>query len=255
MHFDATLLFAFLLVFVRCSAMLFASPMFGAQNTPLQVRIFTTLAIAGALTCALKPSIGPVPADMYMFAAAILKELLAGLLIGVFMSLVLFAAQMAGAVIDLDMGLSLSQEFSPLTGMNVTVVAQFKYMLALVLFLTMDCHHQMILAFARSYQTMPALGYDSIPAVRTGIVAMIGSLSLLSLQMAAPVIAVSLIVDAGLGIVNKAVPQIQAMLVGLPAKMILGIFALAIGLPAIAAGINAGVHTAFIELARSTGMR
>ena len=255
MHFDSALLYAFLLVFVRCSAMLFSSPMFGAQNTPLQVRIFTTLAIAGALTCTLKPAIGPLPPDMYMLAAAVLKEALAGLLIGVFMSLVLYAAQMAGSIIDMDMGLSLSQEFSPLTGVPVTVVAQFKYMLALVIFLSMNCHHEMIVAFARSYETMPTLGYDTIPAVRTGIVAMIGSLSLLALQMAAPVIAVSLIVDAGLGIVNKAVPQIQAMLVGLPAKMILGILALTIGLPAMATAVSSGVHVAFTELAHATGMR
>jgi len=229
--------------------------MFGAQNSPIQVRIFTTLAIAGALTCTLKPTIGPVPAQMYMFAASILKEALAGLLIGTFMSFVLYAAQMAGAIIDMDMGLSLSQEFSPLTGVSVTVVSQFKYMLALVIFLTMNCHHQMIIAFARSYETMPALGYNSLPAVRTSIVAMVSSLSLLALQMAAPVIAVSLIVDAGLGIVNKAVPQIQAMLVGLPAKMILGIFALTIGLPAMTSAVSTGVHAAFMGLAHATGMR
>jgi len=254
-HFDSALLYAFLLIFVRCSAMLLSSPMFGAQNSPIQVRIFTTLAIAGALTCTLKPTIGPVPAQMYMFAASILKEALAGLLIGTFMSFVLYAAQMAGAIIDMDMGLSLSQEFSPLTGVSVTVVSQFKYMLALVIFLTMNCHHQMIIAFARSYETMPALGYNSLPAVRTSIVAMVSSLSLLALQMAAPVIAVSLIVDAGLGIVNKAVPQIQAMLVGLPAKMILGIFALTIGLPAMTSAVSTGVHAAFMGLAHATGMR
>ena len=255
MHFDSALLYAFLLVFVRCSAMLLVSPMFGAQNSPLQVRIFTTLAIAGALTCALKPAIGPVPSEMYLFVASVLKELLAGLLIGTFMSLVLLAAQMAGAIIDMDMGLSLSQEFSPLTGVSVTVVSQFKYMLALVLFLSMNCHHQMILAFARSYETMPALTYDSIPAVRSGIVSLVGSLSLLALQMAAPVIAVSMIVDAGLGMVNKAVPQIQAMLVGLPAKMILGMLALSLGLPAMATAISSGVNVAFVELAHATGMK
>jgi len=196
-----------------------------------------------------------VPSEMYLFVASVLKELLAGLLIGTFMSLVLLAAQMAGAIIDMDMGLSLSQEFSPLTGVSVTVVSQFKYMLALVLFLSMNCHHQMILAFARSYETMPALTYDSIPAVRSGIVSLVGSLSLLALQMAAPVIAVSMIVDAGLGMVNKAVPQIQAMLVGLPAKMILGMLALSLGLPAMATAISSGVNVAFVELAHATGMK
>ncbi len=255
MNFDSALLFSFLLVFVRCSAMMLASPLFGAQNTPLQVRIFTTLAIAGALTCVLKPSIGPPPADLYAFAGAVTKEALAGLLIGSFMSLVLLAAQMAGSVIDLQMGLGMSQAMNPLTGVPVTVLSQFKFMLALVVFLSMDCHHTMIVAFARSYDSMPALAYDGLPAIKNGFIGLLGQLTLLALQMAAPVLAVSLIVDAGLGIVNKAVPQMQAMLVGIPAKAIMGMIALSVGLPAMTGAISTGVGAAFRELAHATGMK
>jgi flagellar biosynthetic protein FliR len=255
MHLDAALMYSFVVVFVRCSAMLLVSPMFGAQNSPVQIRIFTTLAIAGALTLALKPSIGPPPVEMYALAAAILKEILAGLLIGIFMSLVLQAAQMAGAIIDMQMGLGMSQAMNPLTGVPVTVISQFKFMLALVLFLSMDAHHQMIIAFARSYQTMPALSYESIPAIKTGIGTLMGQLSLLALQIAAPVMAVSLIVDAGLGIVNKAVPQMQAMLVGLPAKVIMGMLALSLGLPAMTSAVSTGVGAAFRGLSHSTGLR
>src|SRR5690349_5299798 len=109
MTFDPALLFAFLLVFVRCSAMLLSSPMFGAQNTPVQVRVMTTLAIAGALTLVLKPKMGPVPTEMYSLAAAVLAEAVAGIVIGLSMSLVLQAAQIAGSILDLQLGLSLSQ--------------------------------------------------------------------------------------------------------------------------------------------------
>src|SRR5437588_190118 len=117
MSFDSALLYSFLLVFVRCSAMLLVSPMFGAQNSP---------------------------------------------------------------------------------------------MLAWWTVRSTDGTHGMIITFARSYETMPPLGYVSIPGIRTGIISLIGGLSLLALQIAAPVMAVSMIVDAGLGIVNKAVPQMQA---------------------------------------------
>ncbi len=255
MAFDSALLYSFLIVFVRCSAMLMVSPMFGAQNSPIQVRIFTTLAIAGALTCALKPSIGAPPAELYELLGAVFKEVIAGLLIGTFMSLVLQAAQVAGAIIDMQMGLAMSQTLNPLTGVPVTVLSQFKYMLALVVFLSMDCHHQMIIAFTRSYQTMPPLSYETIPAVQTGIASLLGQLGLLSLQMAAPVLAVSLIVDAGLGIVSKAVPQMQAMLVGLPAKVIMGMLALSLGLPAMTSAVSSGVGAALRGLAHATGMR
>ena len=102
---------------------------------------------------------------------------------------------------------------------------------------------------------MPSLTYESLPAVQTGIVQLVTGLSLLSLQMAAPVIAVSLIVDAGLGIVNKAVPQMPAMLVGLPAKVIMGMLALSLGLPAMTGAVSSGVGAALRGLTHATGMR
>ncbi len=71
MPIDASLLFGFLLVFVRCSAMLLSSPVFGAQNTPVHIRVLTTLSISAALTAVLKPNLGAVPDNMGTFALAI----------------------------------------------------------------------------------------------------------------------------------------------------------------------------------------
>jgi len=249
--FNEALLFSFLCVFVRCSAMFLTSPIFSAQSTPLQVRIFTTLAISGALTVALGPKIGPPPADMYTFVMAIVHEALAGLLIGSFMSLVLQAAQMAGTLIDTQMGLGMSQVLNPINGISSTVISQFKYMLAAVVFLCINGHHLMLQAFAQSYGDMPGLTMSHLPQMKDSLVGLFGSLSILAIQMAAPVLGVSLVVDAALGIVNKAVPQMQVMVVGLPAKIVIGMIALSVGLPAVVAGVNTGVGTALEGLMRA----
>jgi len=248
MSFDAALLFSFLCVFVRCSAMFISSPVFSAQSTPLQVRIFTTMAISGALTVTLGPKIGPAPADMYAFVMAIAHEVLAGLLIGTFMSLVLQAAQMAGSLIDMQMGLSMSQVMNPVSGISSTVISQFKYMLAVVVFLSIDGHHMMLQAFSQSYGSMPGLSMEHLPQMKDSLVGLFGSLSVLAIQMAAPVLGVSLVVDAALGIINKAVPQMQVIVVGMPAKLVIGMIALSVGLPAVVAGVNHGVGTALSGL-------
>jgi flagellar biosynthetic protein FliR len=241
---DAALFYAFLLVFIRCSAMLFSSPMFGAQNTPLQVRIFATLALSSAMTFAVRAHIGPPPADMYSLAIAVAHEVVAGLLIGVFLSLVLQAAQMAGAFLDLQMGLSLSQALNPVTGVPSSIIAQFKYMLALVVFLSINAHHVMLGAFVHSYDSMPAPTMANMAGIQGSFVHLVTQLSILALQIAAPVAAVSIVVDAALGAINKAVPQMQIFFVGLPAKILVGLVALSVGLPALASGVQYGVENA-----------
>ncbi len=84
MAFDAALMFSFLCVFVRCSAMFLSSPIFGAQSTPVVIRVMTCMAISGALTFALGKHVGPPPEDLYGFVMAVGHEVIAGLLIGAF---------------------------------------------------------------------------------------------------------------------------------------------------------------------------
>jgi flagellar biosynthesis protein FliR len=247
---DAALIFSFLCVFVRCSAMFLSSPIFGSQGTPVHIRIMTCLAISGSLTLALSQKIGPPPADLYSFVMAIAHEVLAGLLIGTFMSFVLQSAQMAGALVDGQMGLGMSQILNPINGISSTVISQFKYFLAVVVFLSINGHHLMLKAFAQSYGNIPGLSMEHLPAMREGIVSLMGQLSLLALQMAAPVLGVSLVVDAALGIINKAVPQMQVIQVGMPAKIVVGMVALGVGLPAIVAGVNTGVESSLESLMR-----
>lgn len=239
MRLDEPMLFAFLLVFVRCSAMLVSSPVFGSQSTPLPIRIMATLSISCAMTVALKPTGMPMPTDMYMLAAAVIHEVVAGLIIGIFLQLALQAAMMAGSIIDLQAGLGMSQTLNPVSGVSSTVLSQYKFMLAVVIFLTMNGHHLMLQAFADSYQALPSS--ISLPRLQIELVAAVGRMSIVALQIAAPVMAVGIVVDAALGVVNKAVPQMQVFMVGLPAKIMMGLVAMSLALPALSSAVQNGV--------------
>jgi flagellar biosynthetic protein FliR len=242
MPLDATTVYAFFLVFVRCSGMFIAAPMFGAANAPVTVRVYATLALSMALTAVVRPHIGEVPPHLGGFVLAVANEAASGLLIGAFFSLVLHAATLAGSFVDLQMGLGLSQALNPVTGIPVTVVGQFKYLLCLILFLQMNAHHLMLGSFVQSYASMPTLSAESAPAIQTSLVGLVASLTMLGIQMAAPVAAVSFVVDAALGLVNRAVPQMQSLVVGMPAKVMMGMIALSVGLPALAGAVVQGVE-------------
>jgi len=248
MNLDTNTFYAFFLIFVRCSGLCLAAPVFGAMNIPVRIRISLAGALAFTLLAILQPKVGQPPKDMIEFALAVGNEALSGILIGGFFGLVLQAALMAGAFIDLQLGLGLSQALNPVAGVPVSVIGQFKYMLCLVIFLCADAHHLMLSSLVQSYSSMPTLSASLMPALQEGILDLIGRLSLLALQMAMPVVAVSFIVDAGLALINKAVPQMQSFFVGMPVKIGLGMLVLTLALPAMTIGVRSGVEHAMEAL-------
>jgi flagellar biosynthetic protein FliR len=241
-------MFAYLMVFLRAGAMMFTAPIFSAQNTPVTIRILTTVSLTAALTFVVQAKIGPMPADMYSLLAASLRELFAGLLIGSFMNLALQVAQIAGSFMDMQVGLSSAQIMNPVSGISVTVLSQYKFMLGVVIFLSLNAHHILIKAFVRSYDAIPGLSSASLPGIEQNYVRLLTSVFMIAVQIALPVTAVGLLVDSGLGLIGRAVPQMQVAVVGLPAKIALGLMAVSIGLPALTIGISAAVNQAMVNL-------
>lgn len=228
---------AFLLVFVRASAMLLVAPMFGAQNTPLPVRILTTLSISGALAMVVQPKMGPMPHNMHDLGLSVLCEAGAGLLLGGMIAFSMQALAIAGSLMDLQTGLSMTQVMNPIAGISTTVLSQLKTMLALVVFLASDAHHLLIEAFVKSYDSTPTLAH-----AHDALVPLVGKTFVLGIQVAAPVMAVGFLVDASLALVGRAVPTLQPAQVGAPAKLMAGLIAVSVGLPAVVAATSTAVR-------------
>lgn len=248
MTLDSHLLFAFLAVFARCTAMLLSSPLFGSVVPP-NIRILFCMVLSASLVPVLKPYVGAVPGDLISLGLAIGREAVIGLLIGGALQVLLAAAQMAGLFLDLQIGLGSAQMFNPVMGMAATPIGQFKFMLGLVLLLLLNGHHLMFQAFVDSYRLGgPTLA--GLDVMLPNVVGLIGQACLIALQIAAPVAAVCVVVDLAAGLVNKAVPQSQPFLLSLPAKLMLGIFVLALALPAMVVAMQGGLDSTFDALGR-----
>ena len=238
---DLDALFGLFMVFVRCSAAFMSSPLFGAQNTPVNVRILTSLAVSFAISLVVKAHIGHTPANMGAMILAVGNEAVSGLLIGMLLQLVIQIAMIAGSFLDMQIGLGMSQTMNPLLGIPVTIIGQFKLMLATMIFLSMDGHHMVIQAVVKSYQVAPTLTASSMGVLQSGVVHLLGNFMMLAIQIAAPVLGVSLIIDSALGLMSKALPQLQPIQIGAPAKLALGMASVSLCLPALVAATQSGV--------------
>lgn len=246
---DYATLHAALLVFVRISAALMSAPGFGSKSLPVNIRIMVGVALAGALTAMLRPKVAPVPADLGVLVLQVGTEAASGLLIGYAMSLAVEAATIAGNFLDAQIGLSMSQILNPVDGVPTSIIGQVKSMLALVVFLTLDAHHIVLGAIVRSYDAPPP-SLDSLPAILHGVQGLLVMAFSVSLQIAAPALGVSLIVDAALALLSRAVPQLQPLQIGMPAKIAAGLLAVTFALPTLVGGVSYGVDAAAQTLGR-----
>lgn len=238
-------LFAFLSVFVRGGALLFSAPLFGARNVPALTRV----GLAGLLALSLAPllgqSLGAAPTELGEFVLRLGNEVVAGLLLGLCIQLFVQCLQMAGAFLDVQIGFGTAQLLNPATGTPVSILAQFKSLLALVLLLCANGHLLMIQAFVASFRVEFTITTATFPELVWECVRYVSSLSIVAVQIAAPVTAVCFVVDLALGIVSKAVPQMQVFLVGMPAKVVMGMVAMAVALPLLVATTQVGIERVF----------
>lgn len=238
MSLDAALLWSFLSAFLRCSAAMLAVPIFGGQTVPVRIRVMASLALALAITPVVQPLVGTLPQDLYALVMAAGREVVMGLLLGMFVTIAFAAFQIAGAFIDLQVGLGMSQAVNPASGVQSTLLERFKSTLAVVVFLTLDGHHMVIHALVGTYRALPADQALHLGGIYDALLATVGYMSLLALQIAAPVAAIGVVVDASLGFINKAIPMFPAMLAGMPAKIMMGLICLSIALPAMVSGVS-----------------
>ena len=216
-------------VMVRVSGLVMAAPIIGGRGVPLQIRVVLTFVTALILYPTL--SVTPVPSPAAAYFAVVIRELLVGLGLGFAVTLVFSAIYLAGQLIDVPMGFGMVNVVDPQSGMQVPILAQFQYILAALIFFSVRGHHALLQALAASFALIPiggGLPKGSLPGV---IVQIFASMFYLGVRLSLPLVAGMVLADVALGIIARAVPQVNVFMLEFPAKILLGLLLLLVLLP------------------------
>lgn len=224
----------FLLIFVRVFAFLIASPLFALPGIPALARMGLAFCLAMLLYPVLPETTREIAADLTGYILALVTETGVGLLLGILVSLIFYGIRSAGQYLDFQMGFALASAVDPLTGTQITLVGQFLHLLGLVFFFNIDGHHRLINALVQSFQFVPLNAANFNPDLGLIAAKAIAGMSLLAVQISAPILAILIIIDLALGFMAKAAPQINVFLLGFPLKILAGLFMLFILLPLLA---------------------
>lgn len=219
-------LFALLL---RGGGLLLALPLFGGPGVPPHVKA----GLAAFLALLLFPVVpaAAAPTEIVELVLVVVQELVVGLAMGFVVSLFFYALQVAGQLMDVPIGFGMVNVLDPHFGGQIPILGQFQNMLAVLVFFTINGHHAVLRALAESYVLVPvgAAAWDG--PVAQVVVDAVGASFLLGVRIGVPVMAAAFLTDVALGIVNRAVPQINVFITGYPIKIFVGLLVVAVALP------------------------
>lgn len=219
------------LIVLRLIAFFLSSAIFGAPQVMVQLKVLLSLVMAFVF-CPLVSAQYQAASFVGMeFISAAAREVCVGLCLGFLTRIFFFAVSAAGEVIATSLGLASAALFNPMLGSTGTVIEKFHSTLAVLLFLAINGHHEFISVIVKSFELFP-LDRGFLHLENFAQVAMVGQeVLLLTIKMSAPMLVAMLVSNLGMGILGRAVPQINVLVTSFSVAIILGVALMLVSLP------------------------
>jgi flagellar biosynthesis protein FliR len=233
---------ALLLVLARLSPLFAIAPLFGSRLLPGRARALCAVGLAVGLA----PVVAPhphEPASVLALALSMASEVLVGLAFAFIVAAVFAGVSAAGSLLDGLIGFSFGSLVDPTTGTQASVLSNLYGMVAVMVFIAIGGDAWLLQGLVRTYAIVPLGRMPSIAAMAAGAEHAVGTLFLAAIEVAAPVLLALVLTDAALGVVARAVPQLNVFAVGFPAKIVVGLLVLVAALPFVGGWIGDQVQT------------
>lgn len=220
----------YMLIFTRWLFFSFLIPFLGASLLPSLVRIalvalmsfvsFTVLNTGLELTKTI---------DILSLTMLFIKEALIGFVMGFLVSLIFYAYELAGEIMDMSRGASMARMLVPELKTQSSALGTLLFQFSLVIFISLGLHREMIASLFKSFETFPLLSLDMNLNYKGSMLAatqILGSLFALSCRFALPILFICFLIDLAFGLINRIAPQINAYFLSLPAKILGGLIIL-----------------------------
>lgn len=217
---------------LRLGVLLVMNPIVSSLGGLVTVRVLLTLALSVVLVSGMP--VLPVPPTLS--AGPVLVAALAELVTGASLAFGVFAAfgafSVAGKLLDIQSGFGIGNIYDPVTRAGAPLFATMLNMVAVAVFFSMDGHHALLRGFAYSLQQLaPGGGFGAL--AMEPVLRQFGLMFSLGVALIVPVMFCLLLVEAGLAVVSRVLPQMNVFVVGVPVKIVAALAVLALTVSAL----------------------
>ena len=240
----------FILIFVRIFALISIAPLLSSAGVPgiakvglalfTGIVVFPWVAEQGYL----------IPQSGFSYAMVMVGEIIIGLILGFMLTVIYSAFLLSGQLYSMQMGFGASMVYDPLAQIQIPLMGQFINLMAMLIFVIVGGFQKIFLmGVLRSFETIKAVDllYLREPLLKI----ILRSMSILfeqALIIAFPVLGVLLLISVSMGLLAKAAPQMNLLMLGFPIKISMAFVMLFLALPFIMQAFNRVIDSSFFEL-------
>ena len=211
---------AMTLALVRVSGMVAFAPFFSSTALPIRAKAV----FVGAVAFLLAPLVATLPnAHASISFSALLGELAVGLVYGLTLTLLnemlLFAGQTAGV----QFSFSMVNLMDPTSSIQTPLLGDLFQLMGTLVVITAGLDRVLLASVVRSFRVVPLGSYALGPPAALGIVRAAGGVFLAALELAAPVLAATLLIEVAVALLGKLSPQLPVMFLSVPMKTLTGL--------------------------------
>ena len=215
---------AMTLALVRVSGMVTFAPFFSSTALPMRAKAV----FAGTVGWLVAPLVATLPnAEVTLSFSAIVGELAVGLVYGLSLTLLSEMLIFAGQIAGLQFSFSLVNLLDPESAIQTPLLGDLFQLMGTLVLIAAGLDRILLASVVRSFRAVPLGTYALAPLTALAIVRAAGGIFLAALELAAPVLACTMLVEIAVALVGKLSPQLPVISLTVPVKTLTGFVILA----------------------------
>jgi flagellar biosynthetic protein FliR len=215
-----TFLSAMMLALVRVSGVVVFAPLLSSNALPVR----TKAVFVGAIAFLLAPVVSALPqARVEISFASVIGELAVGLVYGLTLALLSEMLLFAGQIVGLQFSFSLVNLMDPTSNTQTPLMGELFQLMGTLVVIAAGLDRVLLASLVRSFRAVPLGHFGLAPAGATAIVRAATGVFLAGVELAAPVLAATMLVEIAVSLMSRLSPQLPVMNLAVPIKTITGL--------------------------------
>ncbi|HAN10594.1 MAG TPA: flagellar biosynthetic protein FliR [Clostridiales bacterium] len=212
------------LVMLRIVAFFVSAPFFSGQYVNNYIKVGLSFILANVVVSTGLVKTVSYSNDIFGYFGIGIKEVAVGLILGYIATIILNVIVMVGEMVDFQIGFSMASVMDPLSGTQMPITGNLYYFSIIALMLVTNMHYELIKAIIYSYKIVGLGVFNLTQSLFDAHMEILTDMFVTAIKMASPIIGIMLIINIGLGILVRTLPQMNMFVVGLPIKIYISLY-------------------------------